>query len=81
MRDAKGKHISADPAKPGPWSATGENHPSEPGEPELRYTPEQQELLEQGLRILARLACARLPPAGSVAAYHRPRRATARQSC
>ena len=56
MRDAKGKHISADPAKPGPWSATGENHPSEPGEPELRYTPEQQELLEQGLRILARLA-------------------------
>ena len=70
MRISDGEHPTPLTGEPDVRSTAGGGQASENDASALRYSPEQQELLEQGLRILARLAVraylrreASLPPA------------------
>ena len=55
MRRTNSQDISASAAEPDRPSAADDNQPLGSEGPASRYSPEQRELLEQGLRILARL--------------------------
>ncbi len=56
MRSSDGEHPIPLTGEPDVRSTAGGGQAPGNGASALRYSPEQQELLEQGLRILARLA-------------------------
>ena len=55
MRDAKSNGTPANPTNPDADAITNGHHRLQSADPASRYSSEQRETLEQGLRILARL--------------------------